>query len=133
MWTFRGKEVYTHEHLLPYCTDFVYIISYTNGQQYVGKKNVQSIRKRPPLKGKKRNRLLMIKHPFLNYEGSHDSASELTVSKKEILYQCSTKKAATYLEAAYLFHFDCIFDPHYLNSNISGTFYDSDLKGLLEA
>jgi hypothetical protein len=56
----------------------------------------------------------------------------LEIFKKEILYQCSTKKAATYLEAALLFHYDAIFDPKYLNSNISGTFYDNSLDGLIE-
>lgn len=131
LWSFKKKLIHGHDDLLPGCTDFVYIISYTNGQQYVGKKNVQSIRKRPPLKDKKRNRRVMIKHQFIGYIGSHDSASKLTVAKKEILYQCATKKAATYLEAAYLFHFDCIFDPHYLNECISGTFYKNSLDGLL--
>lgn len=132
MWIYKNKEVHCHDDLLPGCTDFVYMIEYTNGQLYIGKKNIQSKRKRPPLKGKKRNRILMIKHPFVNYKGSHEAAEDLEIKCKEILYQCSTKKASTYLEAALLFHHDAIFDPSYLNENISGTFYDSSLDGLLE-
>lgn len=132
MWVFRGKEVHCHDDLLPGCTDFVYIIRYTNGQKYIGKKCVASIRKKPPLKGKKRCRRLLTKLPFVKYEGSHESASELEISEKEILYQCKTKKAATYLEAALLFHYDAVFDPVYLNENISGTFYDNSLDGLIE-
>lgn len=132
MWIFNGKEINGHNDLIESCTDFVYIITYTNGQSYIGKKAVRSIRKRPPLKGKKRNRRLLINHPFLKYKGSHEDADELTVQLKEILYQCSTRKASTYLEAALLFHYDAIFDPKYLNSSISGKFFSKDLEGLLK-
>jgi len=132
MWLFQGKKICCHEDLMSECTDFVYMIHYTNGQRYIGRKNIKSKRKRPPLKGKKRNRRLMISHPFIKYEGSHESAGDLEIEYKEILYQCSAKKAATYLEAALMFHHDAIFDPAYLNKNISGTFFENSLDGLLE-
>jgi len=132
MWIYNDKEVHNHDDLLPGCTDFVYIIQYTNGQRYIGKKCIASKRKKPPLKGKKRCRRIMTRLPFVKYEGSHETADGLTIETKEILYQCSTKIAATYLEAALMFHHDAIFDPCYLNENISGTFYDNSLNGLLE-
>jgi len=132
MWIYKGKEILCHDDLLSKCTDFVYMIEYTNGQKYIGKKCIASKRKKPPLKGKKRCRRIMTRLPFVKYEGSHETTSGLTIKVKEILYQCSTKKAATYLEAALMFHHDAIFDPLYLNENISGTFYDNSLDGLLE-
>ena len=47
MWIYKNKEVHGHDDLLPECTDFVYMIEYTNGQRYIGKKTVRSKRKKP--------------------------------------------------------------------------------------
>ena len=132
MWLFQGKKICCHEDLMRECTDFVYMIHYTNGQKYIGKKCIRSIRKKPPLKGKKRNRRIMTNLPFVNYEGSHETDGDLDIEEKEILYQCSSKKAATYLESGLLFHYDAIFDPDYLNKNIGGTLFENSLDGLLE-
>ena len=132
MWTYKNKVVRGHEDLLPGCTDIVYLIIFRGGFKYIGKKTVAAMRKRPPLKGKKRARRVFTKLPFKNYRGSMEEADHLEIEEKEILYQCKTKKAATYLEAALLFHHDAIFDPAYLNKNISGTFFEGSLDGLLE-
>ena len=131
-WTYKGSNVLTHEDLALGCTDFVYWITYTNGQHYIGKKTVRSIRKCPPLKGKKRARRILKNLPFHDYKGSHELSKDLEIKSKEILYQCSNKKAATYLETALLFYHDAIFDPNFLNQNILGKFFDNDLKGLIE-
>jgi hypothetical protein len=69
--------------------------------------------------------------PFVDYVGSSKETEGHTVDYKEILYQTSTKKAATYIEAGILFNEHAIFSDEYLNLNISGTFFDNDLKGLL--
>lgn len=131
MWLFNGEQVSSHEDLLADCSDFVYVINYTNGQKYIGKKTVRSVRKKPPLAGKKRNRRILTNLPFVNYEGSHETPEGLVIESKVILYQCSTKHAATYLETALLIHHDALFDETYLNSNIGGKFYDNVLNGLL--
>jgi hypothetical protein len=131
MWLYRENEIHSHDDLLPECTDIVYWITYTNGQNYLGKKAVRSIHTKPPLKGKKRKRRVAVTLPFVNYEGSHDKVG-LEIESKEILYQCSTRKASTYLETALLFHYDAIFDPAFLNENIGGKFFNNDLNGLLE-
>lgn len=131
MWLWNGQPVETHDDLHPDCSDFVYIIEYTNGQKYIGKKTIKSIRKKPPLKGKKRCRRILTKHPFVNYEGSMAKGLGLEIKHKIIIYQCSTKKAATYLETALLFESNAIFEDEFLNKNISGVFYDNDLNGLL--
>ena len=130
-WTHNGKEIVTHDDLNPECTDFVYLITYTNGKMYIGKKAVRSVRKKPPLKGKKRPRRVMTNLKFDTYEGSHGVIG-LVVESKEILYQCSARKTATYIETALLFEHDAIFDDMYVNKNIGGSFFDNDLKGLLE-
>ncbi len=133
MWLFNGSEVSTHEDLLPGCTDFVYLITYTDGRMYIGKKTVRSFRLKPPLKGKKRKRRIFTNIPFAKYEGSHDKELGLVIQEKEIIYQCSTKKAAAYLEVDLLFHNEAIFNPLYLNKNISGKFFDNDLDGLIKS
>ena len=137
MWTFRDKEIFTHEDLAPDCTDFVYEIWYTNGQKYIGKKTVRSLRRLKPTKKQLAIRKNYVRKevtnlPFAKYEGSHGTDLGLEIKEKFILYQCSTKKAATYLESALLFHHDALFDPIYLNENISGKFFDNDLDGLIE-
>ena len=76
---------------------------------------------------------LMTDKPFIKYEGSHTSAEDLTIAKKEIIYQCSNKMTATYLEAMLLFHEDVLIDPLTLNENILGKFYDNCLDGLIES
>ena len=137
MWVYEDKEVTCHDDLLPGCTDFVYLITYTNGKKYIGKKTVRSVRRLKPTKKQLAIRKNYVRKelkdlPFVNYEGSSELVEGLEIAKKEILYQCSTKKAATYLETALLFQHDAILVPEFVNANISGTFFDSDLKGLLE-
>jgi len=131
MWLYNGEPVNKHDDLFPGCTDFVYIIIYTDNRKYIGKKAVRSVRKKPPLTGKKRSRKILTNLPFVNYEGSHEKEENLCIERKIILYQCSSRKASTYLETAILFSYDAIFNDDYLNSNISGRFFDNDLNGLL--
>lgn len=131
MWTFQNDAINSHEDLHPDCTDIVYWITFENGKHYIGKKTVRSLRKYPPLKGKKRARRKVKNIPFANYKGSSEETKDLEPISKEILYQCSTKKAATYLEAALLFHHNAIFESDFLNQNISGRFFDNDLDGML--
>lgn len=130
-WKYRGKKIESHDDLHPECTDIVYVIKFTNGKYYIGKKCVRGIRRKPPLKGKKRNRRVMTNIPFVKYQGSSEDVKELTPADKNILYQCKSKKAATYLEAMLLFEHDAVLKDEYLNSNISGTFYSNSLEGLI--
>ena len=132
MWEFNGNPINSHDDLHPECSDFVYIITYSNQRMYIGKKAVRAIRRKPPLKGYKRNRRIMTNLPFVNYQGSHEKAKEYTVVKKEIIYQCSKRKAATYLEAELLFKHKAIFLHKFINENISGVFFSNSMDGLLE-
>lgn len=132
MWLFNGEEVHSHADLREDCESFVYVIIYENGAKYIGKKAVRSVRKKPPLAGKKRNRRVMTNLPFVNYEGSHEYDTEKFVIKhKIILYQCSNKRTSTYIETALLTRYDALFSDEFLNNNIGGTFYDNALNGLI--
>lgn len=130
-WIYRGKEILSHDDLEFDCTDIVYEITYNDGRKYLGKKAVRAIRRKPPLKGKKRNRRIMTNLPFIKYKGSHEMAALLTPVEKEILYQCTTRKTSTYIEMALLVEYHAIFRDDYINENISGTFYKNSLDGLL--
>ncbi len=132
MWFYKDREVSNHNDLPPTCTDFVYMIEYTNGKKYIGKKTIKSLRTKPPLAGKKRKRRVWTELPFADYKGSYAEDFGYETRRKEILYLCSTKKAATYLEAALIFHHDALFDPDFLNRNIVGKFFPKDLDGLIE-
>jgi len=132
MWTYNGKPIDSHDDLHPDCTDFVYVITFDNKSRYIGKKCIRSIRLKPPLNGYKRNRRIMTNHKFDNYQGSFDGASEMVATHKEILYQCSTRKAATYMEMAELVVTDAIFKKTFINENISGTFFKNSLDGWIQ-
>jgi hypothetical protein len=69
--------------------------------------------------------------PFLKYQGSHEGAEELTAVKKEIMFQCCQRKAATYLEMELLVENEAIFHSKYINENIGGTFFNNSLDGLI--
>jgi len=132
MWTYKGESINSHDDLHPDCTDFVYVITYDDGRKYIGKKAVRAVRRKPPLKGYKRNRRIMTNLPFKNYQGSHEQAKDLTPVVKEILYQCSQRKAATYLETELLFEHCAVLRETYVNENIGGTFFSNSLDGLLK-
>lgn len=132
MWTYKGKEINGHADLHPDCTDFVYVITYDDGRMYIGKKAVRAMRKYPPLKGKKRSRRKMKDLPFVKYKGSHGLAANLTPVTKEIVFQCSQRKAATYLEIYLLVEHDAIFRKSFINENISGTFFSNSLDGFIK-
>ena len=130
-WTYRESIVENHDDLLIECTDIVYLITYVDGMKYLGKKAVRSLRRKPPLKGKKRNRIILTNLPFQKYVGSHESETAEILSR-EILYQCSCRKSSTYVETALLFEFDAIADPMFLNENILGKFFARDVIGILD-
>ena len=136
-WTYEGKEIKSHEDLDPLCTDIVYCIYYTNGQMYFGKKRVRAMRRLKPTKAQLAIRKNYVRKeikdlPFLDYVGSSKETEGLEIAAKEIIYQCSTKQTATYLEAMLLFDVNALVDPLYVNSNILGSFFDNALEGLIE-
>lgn len=136
-WIYKGEVIASHDDLPADTSDIVYLLTFTSGHQYIGKKTVRALRKLPPKKSQlalRKNfvRREIVNVPFLKYQGSTDLAVGLLVERKEILYLCSNKKTATYLETALLFQTGAVFSDRYINKNISGKFYDNDLDGLLD-
>lgn len=131
-WIYKNKEIKSHDDLHPDCTNFVYVLTFESGKSYIGKIAVRAIRKRKPLKGKKRNRRLLVNLPFVKYEGSSDEIISEKLILKEIIHQCSNKRTATYIETAWLFEVDAIFNELYLNKNIQGCYFDNAMEGYLE-
>lgn len=136
-WEYNGVEVKSHSDLIDGCTNFVYCLYFESGKKYIGKRTVRSMRRLKPtveqLKIRKNYKRVEMKNlPFANYEGSSKETEGQVLVRKEILYQCSTKKAATYIETALLFEHEAIFSEEFLNKNILGSFFDNDLDGLLQ-
>ena len=135
-WVYNGIPISNHDELDTLCTDFVYELTFTDDTKYIGKKTVRSVRRLKPTKAQLAIRKNYVRKelkdlPFVNYEGSSKENEGKTLLSKEILYQCSTKKSATYIETALLFGTDAIVSGKYNNKNILGRFFDNDLDGLL--
>ena len=136
-WIYNDEEIESHDDLHPDCTDFVYEITYTDGTKYIGKKTCRSIRRLKPTKKQLAIRKNYVRKelknlPFIDYCGSSEETKGKEITCKEILYQCSTKKTASYLEVHLLFINNVLFTDEYLNKNISGTYWDNSLEGLIE-
>ena len=89
---------------------FIYrITNITNGHDYVGRKYFKTIKKRPPLKGKKNKRLETIETDWKDYWGSSNRlvADILELGKeqftREIIHLCKSRGETNYMEAHYQF------------------------------
>ena len=136
-WTYRGKSILSHDDLPENCTDFVYELVFSDGTKYLGKKTIRSMRRIKPTKAqlairKNYKRVELKNSPFIDYKGSSSENEDKTLVSKEILYLSSNKKSASYMETALLFENNVLFDDTYNNKNISGTYYDNSLEGLIE-
>ena len=135
-WVHNGKEIRSHDDFTNDVIGFIYCITYTNGQQYIGKKLVRSYVRVAPTKAqlairKNYKRMEWKNKPFANYNGSSKNTSGLTITKKEIIELCSSKIDLTYCETKWLFRFDVLFNDIFLNDNIGGKFFDGKIsKGL---
>lgn len=102
-WIYRGEIV---DQLPENCEAFVYIITNnTNGRMYVGKKLAKFKVTKPPLKGKKKKRRSMVESDWREYWGSNEHLKEDVARlgphnfTREILHLCTSRGAASYLEA----------------------------------
>jgi len=135
-WLYRDKEILKHSDLPENCTDIVYELSYTDGTKYVGKKTIRSDRRVQPTKAqlairKNYKRVERKDIPFAKYVGSSSENEGKTLARKEILFLCSNKRTASYLEVKILFITGAIEHDGYNNKNISGRYFDNCLDGLL--
>lgn len=135
-WTFEGKEI-TDEFCIPEgAFGFVYLVSNNvNGMLYVGKKQIQSVRKLPPLKGYKRKRTVIKESKWRDYWSSSDDIKEYLTEfgkdnfSREILYFCFSKASLTFHETKEQFNRNVLYSVNesgeftYYNKNISGAYY----------
>ena len=105
---------------------FIYkITNLTNDKKYIGKKQCQSIRKRPPLKGKKNKRHEKIETDWKTYTSSSNELNkdleELGKDKFkfEILRWCDSKWELSYYEARLQFNEEVLLRDDYYNGIIN--------------
>jgi len=115
---------------------FVYLITYSDGTKYVGKKSFWS-RRRKKIKGKIRRQLVTTESTWESYRGSSslgkEKAEKGMVKELEVLHLCSSKGALLYLELLEMVKREVLCDPSYLNANILLRIYKCykpmDIKG----
>jgi len=125
--------MYSHDDFTDEVCGFIYLITYSNGQKYIGKKLIRSLIRMKPTKAqlaKRKNykRIEWKNKPFARYVGSSKLSSGLTVSNKEILWLCKDKINLTYYEVKELIERDVLLDDTYLNENILGKFYKGKIN-----
>ena len=124
---------------------FIYQIDYEDGTSYVGKKTFYSEVHLPALKsgivrpeaiyrigrnikGKRVQFDVVRKESaWKKYNGSSELTKGKKIVAKTILALCSSKRELTYMECKALFCLNAIEDEQYLNINILGKFFRSNL------
>ena len=107
-WTYLGKA-FESEDINEYY-GFIYRITNTiNGHDYIGRKYFTTIKKRPPLKGKKNKRRETVETDWKDYWGSSarlvEDMARLGKDKftREIIHLCKSRGETNYMEAYYQF------------------------------
>ena len=107
-WTYLGKPFESEDILDNY--GFIYrITNTTNGHDYIGRKYFTTIKKRPPLKGKKNKRRETVETDWKDYWGSSarlvEDMARLGKDKftREIIHLCKSRGETNYMEAYYQF------------------------------
>tara|TARA_A100001201_G_C4087285_1_gene200941 strand:+ start:1428 stop:1838 length:411 start_codon:yes stop_codon:yes gene_type:complete len=118
-WTFEGEWPTD-------CFGFIYQITNINTQKkYIGKKQVQKIIKRPPLKGKKNKRHVITESDWKTYTGSCNELNEQIISNGKdkfsfkILRTCNNKWELSYYEAELQFKLGVLLRDDYYNGIIN--------------
>lgn len=124
MWTYEGQE-FTSEDIGDN-VGFVYCITEREtGMKYIGKKLFTTVKKRPPLKGKKRKRIEIVETDWKTYCGSSETVKKLFEEKgydafhREILHLCKGKGEMSYREAKEQFDRDVLLRDDYYNGIIN--------------
>jgi hypothetical protein len=108
----------------------------SNNKKYIGKKNFWSTRRLPPLKGKKRKRVVKNESDWKDYFGSSEQVKLLVESHgrnnftREILHLCNSKGEMSYLEAKEQFDRNVLFSDEYYNEFIGCKIHAKHVKGL---
>lgn len=119
-WIFQGTEVETPpEGML----GFVYkITNKLTGQFYIGRKNVISTSKKPPLAGERKKQIVTKESDWKHYwSSSKQVVADMEEHGKEnfsreILVWCANISVLQYLEQKYIFDLDCVVSEKSYNS-----------------
>jgi hypothetical protein len=105
---------------------FIYIITnLKTNKKYIGKKQIVTTRKKPPLKGKKRKRLSIIETDWKSYTSSSAELNQDINNlgkenfKFEILRFCNSKSQLAYYEAKEQFDREVLLKEDYYNGIIN--------------
>ena len=107
-WTYLGKT-FESEDINDYYGFIYRITNTTNGHDYIGRKYFTTIKKRPPLKGKKNKRRETVETDWKDYWGSSarlvEDMTKLGKDKftREIIHLCKSRGETNYMEAYYQF------------------------------
>ena len=124
-WVWCGRPFDPDDEYLKDYVGFVYLITERDtGKMYVGKKNFWSTRKLPPLKGKKRKRIVTKQSDWRDYVGSNETLKLLVEEKgleqyeRRILKLCKSKGELSYTELEEQMKRRVLFDDKYYNGII---------------
>jgi len=111
-------------NVLPY--GFIYVITnLTNNKKYIGKKQMKSVKKLKPLKGKKNKRHFDIETDWKTYTSSSNDlnidiqALGIDKFKFEIIKLCDSKFELSYYEAKLQFDNDVLIKDGFYNGIIN--------------
>ena len=134
-WTYNGVP-FESEDINEYF-GFIYRITNTvNGYDYVGRKYFKTIKKRPPLKGKKNKRRETVETDWKTYWGSSPRLQadiDLLGKDKftrEIIHLCESRGETNYLEAYYQFKEDVLLRENNYNGIIQIRLGKNSVKDL---
>ena len=134
-WTYNGTAFESKDINEYY--GFIYRITNTvNGYDYVGRKYFKTIKKRPPLKGKKNKRRETVETDWKEYWGSSPrlqaDIDQLGKDKftREIIHLCESRGETNYLEAYYQFKEDVLLRENNYNGIIQIRLGKNSVKDL---
>ena len=134
-WTYNGVPFESEDFNEYY--GFIYrITNNVNGHDYVGRKYFKTIKKRPPLKGKKNKRRETVETDWKEYWGSSPrlQADIDTLGKdkftREIIHLCKSRGETNYLEAYYQFKEDVLLRENNYNGIIQIRLGKNSVKDL---
>jgi hypothetical protein len=134
-WTYLGKT-FESEDIANYYGFIYRITNTTNGHDYIGRKYFTTIKKRPPLKGKKNKRRETVETDWKEYWGSSPrlqaDIDKLGKDKftREIIHLCESRGETNYLEAYYQFKEDVLLRENNYNGIIQIRLGKNSVKDL---
>lgn len=135
-WIYNNKEFTSDD--IGDAIGFVYqITDKQNGMKYIGKKKLWTKRKKPPLKGKKRKRIVTDESDWKNYYGSSEEVKSLVEQygenrfERKIIRLCYSLGEMSYWETYYQMINHVLLKPNeYYNSFVGCRINRSHVKNV---